>query len=137
MCFRSNYYTVTLFEKNCWKQRFYQISFIKSRFHLVFSLWEIFSCFSTLQFAIWVVFTTYLQMRNISFLQNTVLKNAHCGNYEILMPQFFANFPSNQRLLKNFTVNWFDERNFAWHGSEFLVFPHCTVWKFRKFSPIL
>ena len=119
---------MTLFDKNCWKQRLYQISFIKSRFHKVFSLWEIFSIFSTLQLAIWVLFTTYLQIRNISFLQNTVLKNAHCGNYGIiLLPQFFRKFSIKTTFTKELYCK------FIWR--KFLVLPHThTVLWNEKFS---
>ena len=40
---------------------------------------------------------------------------AHCGNYGILLPQFFWRiFRQINVLLKNSTVNWFDEKYFAW-----------------------
>ena len=47
----------------------------------------------------------------------------HCGNYGILLPQFFRTFSVKLTfLLKNFTVDWFDEKNLL--GREFLIFPH-------------
>ena len=39
---------------------------------------------------------------------------------------FFAKIPSNQRLLKNFTLNWFGGKNLC--GSEFLVYSVFTRW---------
>ena len=49
-----------------------------------------------------------------------------CGNYGILLPPFFRKNSVNVTFyyLKNFTLNWFDEKNL--HGSEFFVFPHCA-----------
>ena len=37
---------------------------------------------------------------------------------------FSQKFRESTGLLKNFTLNWFDEKNL--HGSEFFVFPHCA-----------
>ena len=41
------------------------------------------------------------------------------------LTHFWQKFREINFLLKNFTLNWFDEKNF--HGSEFLVFPQCDT----------
>ena len=70
------------------------------------------------------------------FANNLFLHSAHCGNYGIFLPQFFRKISVKSKfLLKNFTVNQFDEKNLR--GSEFLVFPHCvsvisTMWAVKK-----
>ena len=46
---------------------------------------------------------------------------------------FFSKIPWNHFFAKEKTLNWFDEKKFH-GGSEFLVFPHCTVWWFQNFS---
>ena len=44
---------------------------------------------------------------------------------EFYCHSLFANFPSNQRFMKNFTVKWFDEKNVAMNFSLFHIV--CTV----------
>ena len=50
------------------------------------------------------------------------LQNHSMEITEFYCLSFFANLPSINVLLKNFTVNQFDVKNL--HGSEFLVFSH-------------
>ena len=51
---------------------------------------------------------------------------SHYGNYGNLLPQFCPkNSVKSIFLLKNSTLNWFDGKNFAWHGSKIIVFLRC------------
>ena len=47
---------------------------------------------------------------------------------------FSQKFRESNFLQKNFTLNWFDEKNL--HGREFLVFPHCVavMLKFQNYN---
>ena len=68
--------------------------------------------------------------------KSTVLETQN-GNHEIFLPRFFCkNSVKVTVLLVNYILNWFDEKKFAWQGSEFVFFPHCedanTLKNFRE-----
>ena len=68
-------------------------------------------------------------MRVFSFF-HTVLCYPHCvlaavrKLWNFTATIFSRKYRESNFLLKNFTLNWFDGKKIAWHGSNFLVFLH-------------